>query len=318
MAELLAFWPAYPDDTVEIDRVEVYRSMDASFSAPQKVTALDYLDFYDNYVTHTHDTNAPSVDCWYQAVYLEGSNERGRSPIRKGETVYPVTPQMVLDTIQGIPQNAVAAYMVQLRIEWAISWVEQWLHFSLSEQTVVEEEYPGELMRKLIGHGYRGSPPLIKLNNAPVTGVDKVQYLIRPTGEKHELSLDFRVHRHNETTGWNSGQCTSFPKDLLQPLLLHHPFRSIAGNPYVVLISYRHGLLKWPAALQQTITEIVAGDIMEIAGEAETAGLSARSIDGYAESYTASATTTVFSARRIMYRDQAKQTLKLFKKARWA
>ena len=125
MAEWLAFWPAYPDDTVEIDRIEVYRSTDASFSAPKKVTALDYLDFYNNVITHTHDTNAPSADCWYQAVYLEGSHERGRSPIRKGEKVYPVTPQMVLDTIQGIPQNAVAAWMVQLRIEWTISWVEQ-------------------------------------------------------------------------------------------------------------------------------------------------------------------------------------------------
>ena len=65
------------------------------------------------------------------------------------------------------------------------------------------------------------------------------------------------------------------------------------------------------------IVLIVSGDVMEIAGESETAGLSSRSIDGYSESYIASATTTVFSARRIWYEDRAKKIIKHHLKGLW-
>ena len=83
-------------------------------------------------------------------------------------------------------------------------------------------------------------------------------------------------------------------------------------------MDYKHGYATIPNDLQRAIAETVAGSIMEIAGESGTAGVSSQSVDGMSESFTASATTTVFSARRIFYTDTAKQIIKRYNKPFWA
>ena len=81
-----------------------------------------------------------------------------------------------------------------------------------------------------------------------------------------------------------------------------------------IYASYTHGWQTWPDALEMVITQWVTQELLEIASNTNAPGLSSRSVDGYMETYAASATTTQFSAIRIYYTEQAKKIMANFKK----
>lgn len=314
----LAFWPAPKvEHENSADRIKVQRapSLGGSFV---DVIEIDAFDNYSNWVTHYLDANGTSGD-YYRAQYLDTDGNLLQTTIPEaGQTPYSVTPQMVLDTIQGLPQNSLAALMVQIRIGWAIEWAEEQIRQKLSVNQAVKEPYSREAFRKIVGNkiGYQ-----LQLRHFPVVSVDNIYYRIRtgsnPTDQEF-TGLDIVLEHHDPVSGYNHGVVTIYPT--------YTSFSGIfAGymgqvlDPYdvTVKITYTYGRSTWPGGLTELVCKMAAMDIMEIAGEAETAGLSSRSIDGYSESYTASATTTIFSARRIMYQDQIKELVKLHRKPLW-
>lgn len=313
---LLAFWAAPTDE--DVDRIEVHRASSVGGSYAL-VTSLVARDPYDNWVTHYLDESGTDGD-YYKASFFEDGVLVGTSTARAGQTPYQVTPQMVLDTIQGLPQNSVAALMTQLRIQWAVEWVQKQIRQVLSPTTITKEIYDRTAFRKIVGSqiGYQ-----LQLRNFPVTSVEAIYYRLRTGGnlvDTELTGLDVVIEGHNGITGYNHGVITVYPTYTSFANIFAGPLGHMLDPGDVnVKISYTAGYPtgQWPDGLEEMITKIAAADVMEIAGEAETAGLSMRSIDGYSESYTASATTTIFSARRIMYQDQVKELVKLHRKPLW-
>lgn len=317
----IAFWPApKAEHENAVERIQVLRANSLGGSYNQ-IADIDALDNYDNWVTHYYDADGDSGD-WYKAQYLDGSGNLLQETFPEpGQSPYNVTPQMVLDSIQGLPLNSVASLMVQLRIKWAIEWVELQIRQSLSLKTATKEIYSrkafGHILGDRIGHQ-------IQLRNFPVQSVDAVYYRLRTDNTPNDVALeglDIQIENHNPVTGYNHGAITIYPTyTSLEGIFAGYLGSTIDPYDVAVKITYTYGYpssADWPKGVAEMVTKMAAMDIMEIAGEAETAGLSSRSIDGYSESYTASATTTIFSARRIMYQDQIKELVKLHRKPLW-
>lgn len=311
----LAFWPVPHIENEDVDLFEVLHSTSAS-GPWASIAQVRAKDNYDNWVTHYYH-EAGITGAYYKVNMLESGAVVQESPVKAGETPYAVTPQMVLDTIQGLPFNAVTAEMVHLHIGWILDQVEREIRFSLSEKTATDERYPGKAFSYILGSNIGNS---LQLRNFPVNSVDAVKYQIRTSGSKMQTlsGLNIQIEHDNPVTGYNHGAVSFYPTQTSFQGAFAGQYGNILDTlDVVVFITYTYGLTTWPPALVKVTAELAAAEIMEIAGEADTAGLSSRSIDGYSESYTASATTTIFSARRIWYEDKAKKILKLFSKPLW-
>ena len=312
---LLAFWSAPRDE--DVDQVRLHRS--GGLAGPWSHVATFWArDGYDNWISGYVDENAP-LAAFYKVEFFKSGVKVEESAVRAGEVPYAVTPQMVRDTIQGIPLNRISDSLIQMQIRFAVEWVELQIRQKLSLQLAQKEIYSVEAFKKVMGPqtGYR-----IQLRNFPVIKVDGVYYKIRGAVEgASEMafeSLDVQIEGHNPTTGYNRGQISVWPRlASLRTLFSGLSMTSHYAHAVSLLFTYRWGWVVWPPAITQLVTEMAAACTMEIAGEAETAGLSSRSVDGYAESYTASATTTVFSARRIWYESRAKEIVKHHRKPLW-
>ena len=312
---LLAFWSAPLNE--DVDQVLVYRAT-ATTGPWSLVATLDARDGYDNWITSYLDTSA-TVASYYRAEFKQEGLVVEMSTVRAGETPYEVTPQMVKDTIQGIPMNRVSDSLIQMQIRFAVEWVELQIRQKLSVQTATKEIYSTGAFKKIVGEqaGYR-----IQLRNFPLVAISNTYYKIRGAAEgANEVefeSLDIQIEGNNPASGFNRGQITVWPRlASIRSLFTGLTFASSYEKAVSILFTYTYGWATWPIAINQLVTEMAASCTMEIAGEAETAGLSSRSVDGYAESYTASATTTIFSARRIWYEARAKEIVKHHKKPIW-
>lgn len=314
---LLAFWPAPSDE--DTAQIKVERAP-ASTGPWAEVIVIAARDYYSNWVTHYQDEGGTTGD-YYRAHYLhtDGSVVGTSTPLA-GDTVYAVTPQDVLDSIQGLPMNAVNGRLVQNRIRWAIAWVEKQIRMKLSTQTATKEIYDRSKFSYLVGNRIGAR---LQLRHFPVQTVDNIYYRLRtgsnPTDE--ELTgLDIVIEAKDEVSGYNRGTITVYPTySSFSGIFAGYLGRLLDPYDVSVKITYTYGFTanNWPEGLEEAVTLIAAGDVMEIAGEAETAGLSSRSIDGYSESYTASATTTIFSARRIWYGERIKEIIKQNRKPLW-
>ncbi|MEA3226940.1 MAG: hypothetical protein U9Q07_13395, partial [Planctomycetota bacterium] len=306
---LLVFWSAPLDE--DIDQIEVERS--ALATGPwSAIATLPSRDGYDNWVTHYEDEDAPTA-AYYRAQCKKDGVTEETSAVKAGVSPYAVTPKMVLDQIQGLPTNRVSAEVVQRQIRWWVAQVEWRIRMKLSETTATQEEYGPEIYRKILG---QKAGSAIQLRNFPVIDVDNVYYKIRgaaPGAQVQELTdMDIVIKGHNPASGYNHGQVSIWPHSASLAALFAGV--DLSGSYWrhsiSMLFTYRYGFTTWPIELEQLVAEAAAACVMEIAGEAETAGLSSRQVDGYGETYTASATTTIFSARRIWYEGHVKQIIK--------
>lgn len=329
MASLLAFWDSIPDR--RNTRIEVLRSATENGSY-DPIANIKALDSYKNWVTHYEDTNAllsgGSPAGYYKVRYLDKNGaELEQSDPKAGVVPLQAKPYDVLRVVQGLIQSYVTAEDIQTRIEEAVAETEQEIGMSLSLQTVTKETRPPEDFDKIIGFT-KGQ--IISLDRYPLyydanqtNGGIRVYYRIRGlsnSGNEVEwTNIDVQPAFTTGPTGFNMGAITIYPVSLTvgvpQAALFwktHH------ASALQVLITYQHGFATWPTDLKRAIVFHAAAQIMEIMGEADTAGLSSRSLDGYSESFTASATTTVFSARRELYMKQYDKIIKRWRIVRSA
>ena len=324
---LLAVWSA-PIDPSAV-RFQLNRSASADMSGSVLVVEKDGLDYYDNYITHYIDTSAPSA-AWYQVNWLDQSGIVVETTgIEAGEVPLQVTPQHVIDQIQGLPLSGASSKLVQRIIRQIVSLVETRIRMSLSETTETEEPHSGNTLDRIFNRSLSGRGRLIQLNRWPVRAngdgvpdVTKVQYVLRAGGaQKVTLTnLDIRFENHRPSTGMNHGQISVYPNNLT----IRQAYSSLGFvdgrvryDSVQVLFTYKHGIVDWPYDIQKAVTEMAAASLMEIIGEATTAGLSSQSMDGMSESFTASATTTVFSARRLYYEQTFEKIVKQYKQPVW-
>lgn len=329
MASLLAFFDSIKDRRVV--RVEVLRSeTEGGVYAP--VATIKAKDPYKNWVTHYEDTDpilsSGSPVGYYKVKYLD----KNASPVEESDPVAGVVPLQakprdVLRVVQGLIQSYVTAEDIHDRILDAVAETEQEIGMSLSVESVTKEIRPPGDFGKIIGYT-KGQ--IIQLDRYPLywdttdatgNGGVEVFYRIRGIGnqDREWTQIDVKPAVTSRADGFNPGAITIYPVSLTvgapQAALFwktHH------ASALQVLISYQHGFETWPRDLKRAIVFHAAAQIMEIMGEADTAGLSSRSMDGYSESFTASATTTVFSARRGLYMDQYKAIMKRWRIVRSA
>ena len=304
----LALWPA-PHPAVhgeDIDTIVVQRAV-ASTGPWVELANIGATDFYDNWVTHFLDTGGSATD-WYRAIYKEaGTAKGGPSVAHLAELALEVTPQDIIDNIQGLPLNAVDSRFMQNWIKWAVEAFEADTGLMLSVTTATKEIYGYKVFNKILGHtaGNR-----IRLRQRPVIEVQQVHYRVRGNQEQDVLwdGLDVQVEYGAHPDGYNPGAITIYPKTTTVQLIQGASILdSRTRNAVNVLFTYTHGFATWPRQVAELITRYAASDVMEVAGQAETAGLASRSIDGYSESFTASATTTTLSAMRMYYKTEIKR-----------
>lgn len=304
----IAFWPA-PHPEIHGDQISVFVVEKASALAGpySALVTIPSTDPYGNWITHYIDTAGATTD-YYRAQYKQGAVTKGASVPVAGGTVYEVTPQDIIDNMQGLPLNFVDARFVQNWIEWAIDAFESETNMLLSVGTVTKEIHDWRVFQKILGaeQGKR-----IYLFRRPVVSVTNVYYRIRaaiqPAQDVEWQNLDVQIEYNGHPDNYNPGCITIYPR-VTNPLYFQgttiYEARTTAVN---VLFTYTHGFAVWPRQVRELIMRYAASDVMEVAGQAESAGLSSRSIDGYSESMTASATTTTLSAMRMYYKDEIKR-----------
>lgn len=314
---VLAFWPSpHPDvhgDNISHFVVERAASVGGTYAT---IATIPSRDPYGNWITHYKDDGGVSTD-YYRTVYMESGVAKGRSVPTIADTVYEITPQDVVDIMQGVPLNFVDARLMQMWIKWAIEMFEAETGMLLSVQTVTKEIHDHRTFEKILG---RKQGARIYLYRKPVVAVSKVYYRIRaaigPVQDVEWQNLDVQLEYNSQPDGYNPGCITIFPR-VTNPLYFQgttiYEARLHAVN---VLFTYTHGFAAWPRQVKELILRYASADIDEIAGQAETAGLASRSIDGYSESFTASATTTTMSAMRMYYKDEIKRLAVKWKKPR--
>jgi hypothetical protein len=316
-----AFWPA-PHPVLHgesIDQIAVERAIEDGAGALGGFTLLATIpaqDPYGSWVTNYIDYSALVDGYWYRAVYLESGQAKGQSVPWPAEPVYEITPQYLIDNLQGLPLNFVDAKFFQSWIEFAIEAFEAETGMLLSVQTATQEIHPSRVFEKILG-SVGGSR--IRLRRRPVVSVDEVYYRVRGamTSVRDILwdGLDVQIEQNTHPDGYNPGVITIYPRvtntTFYAGTLVHESRLRGAIN---VLFTYTHGFAKWPRGVKELILRYAGADLMEVAGQAETAGLSSRSIDGYSESFTASATTTTLSAMRMYYKDEIKRLSAKWKK----
>lgn len=317
----LAFWPAPRDENVA--RIKVLRASSISGTYIE-IEEIEALDPYDNWVTHYEDANGSDGD-YYKANYLyeDGSSYLLWGP-EEGVDPLCVTPQDVLDTIQGLPLNFVDAQYIQKWIEFSVAYAEKKMRMKLSPTTVTKEIHDYRVYEKILGVGAGARSNRIQLRNKPVTTVDAVYYRVRgASGVSRDTEwedLDIQIEYNSDPDGYNRGIISITPRILTTSFYQGAIFQTARRQRAIsILFNYTHGFSSCPRMIEEAILKYAAQDVMEIAGQAETAGLASRSIDGYSESFTASATTTQFSALRIKYKDDIdKILLKHWRKPIWS
>ena len=314
----LAFWR--PPSDKNTDRVEVWSSASSDMSSPTLEATIDAKDLYRNWVTHYNDTSATTAT-YYQAKFFKNQACVGMWPELNGYLgvePYSVTPQDVLDTLQGVPAQNITAELINRYITAYVKAFETYTNIRLSATTATRERYGSKVYNKLLGDRAGG---MFQLRHFPVISLDTFEYQVRggkATGPSDPVALtniDAQVENDDPSTGYNRGMITGFITSAdIDALFALYNYRNHTQHRIQILISYTHGWVNWPADIQQGIIEMATASILEIQGEAGTGGLSSRSLDGYAEAFTASATTTVFSARRIWYEKGFGSLLERYKK----
>ena len=308
---LYAFWNAPLNDDTATIRLE--KSTSSAFvSSVSTVTDIPAVDYYGEWVTFYYD-EAESGVVYYRAQYMDENGvvlDTGTPFVGKEELSVRI--EQIFDLVQGLPRNAVNAALCYLYIRYVTADISSQIRQQLLSATATEESYTGKIASRILYRdGLVGQS--VQLRHYPIVSIDKVQYRIRSSSTKVDITdqLDMVVEDKDAYSGYNHGTVSFFPKSgsvlvLSNGLSIADVLRSY---DFEMLIDYKHGYATVPLDLQQAIAETVAGSFMEIAGESDTAGLSSQSVDGMSESFTASATTTVFSARRIMYTENAKKII---------
>lgn len=312
---LLAFWPAPRDEDVTHIIVLRASASGGDFAAISTILATDP---YDNWVTHYEDL-AGTVGDYYKADYRKGSplTSVGVSDEKAGVAPLQTRPQDVIDLMQGLPLNFVTAEFFNTWIIRAVDVVEKRIRMKLSPTTATQEPHSWKVFDKIFGNK-RGDK--IQLRHRPLIGVPSaIEYRVRggdPAAQDYLLTgLDVLNEYAGSPDGYNPGIISIYARNSsitgLAGVRFADRTRVRAVN---VLFTYQHGFTTWPAEIEEAVAKYSAAQAMEVAGQAETAGLSSRSIDGYSESFTASATTTQFSALRIEYMKQFEETMKHYRK----
>lgn len=316
----LAFWNPPSDSTV--DQIEVWSGATSDVGAMTKLVTLPAKDNYRNWVTHYQDDSAITAT-YYQARYLRSNVQVGAYPPAIGKIgvePYQVTPQMVLDTTQGVPANFVTAELVQRYIGSFVAEFKTQTSMSLVTETATRENHYTKTYDKVLGYK---AGRTIQLRHWPAQSIHKVEYEVRGVqgggSTIQEITgIDAQIRHTGRADGYNRGQCNVFVTNAtLSALFAGFNWAHDYSRRIEILITYTHGWSTWPADIEQAIIEMAAASILEIQGEAETGGLASRSIDGYAESFTASATTTQFSARRIWYEKGFDKRFAHYKRPMW-
>lgn len=328
-AQTVCFPP--PLNEADVEKYNLYRDVSASFATQvQLVNQGNIKDAYGNWVTYYEDEDATLVDgqaYFYKVEFLSPNDitsttfsvDQTIAPI-KGKLSYQLRVSTVYEQLQGLDAARFQGCSVYRMIGAILAQTERYTRTRLQPVKAVGEIYDYKTFRKILGSevGFQ-----LKLRHFPIRSIERIAYIVRGSGNNDPqvfTDLDYLIEKNDASNGYNRGVLTIYPRQVtLISLFNGLTVRRGANNASVnVVFDYTHGYTSWPEDLVFHMSNAVAGFAMEIMGEAVTAGISSRSVDGYAESYTASATTTIFSARRGLYMKEYMASLKGYRKGIWS
>lgn len=309
----LALWPApHPQihgENIDTFLVERASSENGTYVELVRIPATDY---YGNWVTHYLDAGG-STTSWYKVWYIDGGIPKGSSWKWPAEPTLEVTPQDILNNMQGLPYHAVDAKLIQNWIKWAVEAFETETNLLLTTQQVNKEIHDHKVFNKILS-GVRGAR--VNLRRRPVQSVGKIYYRIRVNNsvDTEWTGLSAQIEYNGHPDGYNPGVITIVPQLAHTVATVGGFYDNIQRFEVSVLFDYVAGFAQWPRGVKELAMRYAMADIMEVAGQADTAGLSSISLDGFAQSFTASATTTTLSAMRIYYKDEIKRLSRRWRK----
>ena len=272
---ILAFWPAPRDE--DVTAVQVMRSSTIGGTYTDLIK-IDARDPYDNWVTHYVDEGGTDGD-YYKAQYLyeDGTAYRSWGP-EVGVVPWCILPQDVVDMMQGLPLNFVDAKFINGWITYALSYVERLTRMRMRSTTVVKEIHGWSAYNKIVGAGRGAMGSKIQLRNKPIIEIDNVYIRVRGaaalTQDQEWEELDIQIEYDSDAEVYNHGIISVVPRVLTttfyQGALLQKNHRERAVS---VLFSYKHGFEVCPLSIAEVMAKYAAAQAMEVAGQAETAGL---------------------------------------------
>lgn len=310
---LLACWNAPVRDVFDFPIREIKVQRSASLAGTYtNIATVPAFDPYGNWVTSYVDESVLAIDNFYYRVEFFEENDlanlvsAGTSAASIGEPPYQITPNEVIENMQGIPLNWINSKLIQHHIGWVIRIVESIIKQKLSPTQAVLEPLPPDTWSRIIG---RGLLKPIQLQRFPLQrGSIELLYRTRTSRVSPQPigDLDIEIISEDPSTGFSRGMITVVPRHaaistIVAGLSTPELFRARTVQVYA---NYTHGWSTWPADIESAIMQGVVKDVIELAANTENPGLSERSVDNYAESYTASATTTPYSAIRLYYEEQ--------------
>lgn len=307
----LVFWrtPCGGVDDAEKDAYWIEVSQRARGSADDWVVLdgrIPLLDKSDNFTTMYHDADgvAPGEEGEreYRVRFLNrvGGEIPGTTPISPIYGVEPegITPLDVRKMCQGLDIGETTDDWIHDRIVGARFWLESMIRKKMVPTTKHEEQD---------GTG----APCVHLMERPLISVERFYLEVAQVGFQMEIPLDwlridneisyvtviFPAHAQAMLMG------TGMPFPYSQGLATFAPIR------HLIRVDYTHGLSPVPPNLREAWLKQSAIEVLQVVGDAKGGGIASKAMDGVSVSYTASATTHLYSARIKWYQDDIARIL---------
>lgn len=300
------------------------------------IATLPLLDDSGNYITSWKDGEAASEGWWYQARFNDGASDvwtgyaepndiygvRMTGQWTQGIEETLISPGDVREMVRGLDLGNTADWTIQKMILRSQAAIETWIRSKLVSTLAEREAHDGTNRNMLRLYHW----PLLEILELEVKypnligtrtyNPEWIKPLNMERGTIRIMTLQaanaFIVQRGTLPfqPAWNV-----FPGD---PQTL----------PQTVYCSYRHGwsglrvfqpedagetprtvTLELPHDLREAWVKRATIEALQVTGDAKGGGVASQSIDGLSVSYTASATTHIYSARIKSYTDDIKALL---------
>jgi hypothetical protein len=332
-----------PDESeaaLKTGQIEVWKADDAAGAGEAKIVSMDWLDMSGNYRTSYRDGQPASAGKFYQVrfvasdttiiwqgylnpgvAFVEGERVTGAAQWTAGVEESLLSVLEAREFVIGLDSTIVPDWRIQKLIDQQKGEIETHIRASLTPETVTDEVYTGT------------NNNVLSLLHWPLLEVDEIKIEFPILVEKRVMEphwvRPFNMERGTIQLITDAAvnafitQSTNIP---YQPL-----WNTFPKFPQAVYASYKHGWsgtriwpplrkgaapkveeMPLPGDLRMAWAKKTAIEILQIWGDAKGVGVASESIDGIARSYTASATTHIYSARIKAYQEDVKRVLDLY------
>ncbi|MCK4547713.1 MAG: hypothetical protein KAW17_09765 [Candidatus Eisenbacteria sp.] len=311
----LVFWrtPCGGDDDAERDTcwIKLQKRVKGVGAYETVDDRIPLLDKSDNFITSYNDpagvAEGESGEHEYRASFLNRTG--GEIPDSETEGIAGVAPATITPTdvrsfIENLDTGETTDRWINDRILEAQAYIESRVRSKLVLTTEADERQDGT------------GGPLIHLFKRPLVEVQLLELKFPFAGFQRDIPHEWLIldKKHSlvriippaHEAFLILSAATAFPT--------HYNLTLYPPLPHVVRCTYTHGYSPLPADLKQAWLKQAAIESLQVIGDAKGGGIASKSVDGVSESYTASATTHIYSARIKWYQDDIERIMIRYEK----